>query len=75
MAVLGYENNNGKFEVEDYCLGGLPYQESPKLDEPLTKGEDRQVVHNRKNILENHLPFLLILLIKGELPQGKGLIT
>lgn len=57
VAVLGFENNNGKFEVEDYCLGGLPYQESPKLDEPLTKGEDRYVFNNHKNIiLENHLP-------------------
>ena len=41
MAVLGFENSSGKFEVEDYCLSGLPYQENPKIDDVLLSGEDR----------------------------------
>ena len=41
VAVLGHEENGGKFFVEDYCYSGLPYQAQPDLDLPLIKGEDR----------------------------------
>ena len=44
VAVLGHEENGGKFFVEDYCYSGLPYQAQPDLDLPLTKGEDRYIL-------------------------------
>ena len=49
MAVLGSEDSKGTFQVEDYCLSGLPYQENPKLDQILLDGENRYVVHNSQN--------------------------
>lgn len=49
MAVLGSEDSEGTFQVEDYCLSGLPYQDNPKLDQILLDGEDRYVVHISQN--------------------------
>ena len=43
IAVLGHEDKEGRFVVEDYCLSGLPYQEDLKLDQILLNGEDRFV--------------------------------
>ena len=42
-AVLGSEDDEGMFHVEDYCLSGLPFQEKLKLDQMLLDGEDRCV--------------------------------
>ncbi|CAB3982528.1 DNA polymerase delta subunit 2 [Paramuricea clavata] len=42
-AVLGSEDEEGRFQVEDYCLSGLPFQEKLKLDQMLLDGEDRYV--------------------------------
>eukprot|EP00794_Sanderia_malayensis_P008860 gene8860-9809_t len=44
VALLGYEEKDGKFFVEDFCYCGLSYQSKPDLDLPLVKGEDRYVV-------------------------------
>ena len=58
MAVLGHENDSGKFEVEDYCLSDIPYQERPRLDEALMKGEDRWDVGGQKRSLGCSLLFV-----------------
>ena len=43
-AILGCEDGEGKFKVEDYCLGGLPVPlDEQKLDQILLKGEDRYI--------------------------------
>lgn len=43
MAVLGQENEGGRFCVEEYCYSELPYQPQPDIDSALAKGEDRYV--------------------------------
>jgi hypothetical protein len=43
---LGSEDGEGKFEVEDYCLSGLPMpcdSEKLGLDQVLLDGKDRYV--------------------------------
>ena len=45
MAVLGSEDTEGTFQVEDYCLSGLPYQKNLNLDQILLDGQDRYVVY------------------------------
>ena len=44
---MGCEDNEGRFQVEDYCLSGLPDQKKLKLDQILLDGEDRCVQQPR----------------------------
>ena len=41
VAICGKTGDSGKFEVEEYCFSGLPYQTAPELDASLAKGDDR----------------------------------
>ena len=47
IAILGQENEGGKFFVDEHCYSEMPYQAQPDIDLALTKGEDRYVTHGK----------------------------
>jgi DNA polymerase delta subunit 2 len=44
IALLGHENENSKFEVEDYCFKDTAYTQLPKQIQTSTQDQDKYVV-------------------------------